>query len=258
MEYWIKLYEMLKDFEQQIKYKKRYRIEHPFLDEVKKWANQCLLVIKPKKIFYRARICDEQFINEKGLESLRYCKYHCAYCFKPCSNKRDLSKFNLPFGGYDEKDSFVPDSYDLIKDGRLNPYYIPVLYVAESRDTALYEVRPNTKSIINLAEIELLHEINVFDIADKVISETSDFMIFKNILSILFSRIVTEPKEYIVTQFIAEFIQDIGFDGIRFDSSLHTEGINLGIFDIDACKAISSDLFEITGIRYHYKALFDD
>lgn len=258
MEYYIKLYEMLKDFEHQIKYKKRYRIKHPFLDEIEKFATQCCLIIESGKIFYRARICDEQFINEKGLDLLRYCKYNCAYCFKPDSNKRDLSKFALPFAGYSEKESFVPTNYDLINDGRLNPYYIPILYVAEERDTALYEVRPNTNAIVNMAEIELLHEVKTFDITHKHTYKTSEFMVFKDVLSTLFSRIVTNPREYIVTQFISEFIQDMGFDGIRFDSSLHTNGVNLGIFDIDSCRAISSDLYEVIGIEYGYRTLFKD
>lgn len=40
-----------------------------------------------------------------------------------------------------------------------------------------------------------------------------------------------------------------GFDGLRFNSSLNTGGINVVLFNPDVCKAISSDLVEIKGIH---------
>lgn len=258
MDYYVYLNEMIRDFEYIIKYKKRFRIEHGFLDEIKKYSVQCSVPLPAKTIFYRARICDEDFIRKKELETLRYCRYNCAYCYKDYTNKRDTSRFSLPFAGYDEIGSFVPSNNEIISDGRLNPCYIPVLYVAEDKDTALYEVRPNTNSFVNLAEIELLRQINLFDISLPRECTGSDFITFKRTLSVLFSRIINNPKEYMITQYISEFIHDLGFDGIRFNSSLKFDGINLGIFDIDACKAISSDLFEVTQIKYDYRALFRD
>ena len=57
-----------------------------------------------------------------------------------------------------------------------------------------------------------------------------------------------EPTKYLPTQYLAEEIKNMGFDGLRFNSSLHSGGINVVLFDPEACKAVSSDLVEIKSI----------
>ena len=58
-----------------------------------------------------------------------------------------------------------------------------------------------------------------------------------------------DPAKYIATQFLAEEIKNMGFDGLRFNSSLNTGGINVVLFDPDVCRAISSELIEVKGIH---------
>ena len=40
----------------------------------------------------------------------------------------------------------------------------------------------------------------------------------------------------------------MGFDGLRFRSSLHKKGVNIVLFNPDDCNAISSDLIEVKEI----------
>ncbi len=41
----------------------------------------------------------------------------------------------------------------------------------------------------------------------------------------------------------------MGFDGLRFNSSLYESGINLVLFNPEDCKAVSSDLVEVKSIK---------
>ena len=50
------------------------------------------------------------------------------------------------------------------------------------------------------------------------------------------------------TQYIAEEIKNMGFDGLRFRSSLNKNGFNVVLFNPDDCVAVSSDLVEVKGI----------
>ena len=58
-----------------------------------------------------------------------------------------------------------------------------------------------------------------------------------------------DAQHYLPTQFLAEEIKRMGFDGLRFNSSLHKDGINVVLFDPDTCKAVSSELRMVNGIK---------
>ena len=57
-----------------------------------------------------------------------------------------------------------------------------------------------------------------------------------------------DATKYLPTQYIAEHIKNMGFDGLRFRSSLHKKGINIVLFNLEDCYAFSSDLVEVKGI----------
>lgn len=57
-----------------------------------------------------------------------------------------------------------------------------------------------------------------------------------------------QQEEYLPTQYLAETIKNMGFDGIRFKSSLNANGINIVLFDEKNCQPFSSDLVEIKGM----------
>jgi hypothetical protein len=59
-----------------------------------------------------------------------------------------------------------------------------------------------------------------------------------------------EKKAYIPTQYIAEYIKNEGFDGIKYKSSLSNIGNNITLFDKNNAEAISSKVYKIEQISY--------
>jgi hypothetical protein len=62
-------------------------------------------------------------------------------------------------------------------------------------------------------------------------------------------------KDYIPIQYIAEFVKPLGFDGIKFNSSLHWIGKNVTIFSYEKCSPIGSKLYKINDICFEVKGL---
>lgn len=58
-----------------------------------------------------------------------------------------------------------------------------------------------------------------------------------------------EVSKYLPTQYLAEEIKNMGFDGLRFRSSLNKNGINVVLFNPEISSAISSDLVDIKEIE---------
>lgn len=70
-----------------------------------------------------------------------------------------------------------------------------------------------------------------------------------NTIGAMFSRPYNgDASKYLSTQYIAEEIKNMGFDGLRFRSSLNKNGYNIVLFNPDDCVAVSSDLVEVKGI----------
>lgn len=74
-------------------------------------------------------------------------------------------------------------------------------------------------------------------------------------LSQLYSKPVTEDDDtldYIPTQYIAEFVKRIGYDGIVFKSSLYNDenSVNVVIFNFDKCEAVGSVVYDVTRNDY--------
>ena len=51
-----------------------------------------------------------------------------------------------------------------------------------------------------------------------------------------------DPRNYIPTQFLSEKIKELGFDCIRFRSSLKVNGVNVVVFQPESCEALLSNL----------------
>lgn len=62
-----------------------------------------------------------------------------------------------------------------------------------------------------------------------------------------------DASQYFPTQYLAEEIKKMGFDGLRFNSSLHSGGVNVVLFNPEDCKAVSSDLVEVKGINIDFE-----
>jgi len=239
-------------FKDEILYKNRFIVNHPVLDYVKIIAEKNKESIENNTTYYRARVFkDDSYFTSylgcdfdlNGFDVLE--KYTTQY-----KRVQIELKGKSKFWGYDEDNSFVPKNNSLISEGRFNPSLIKYLYASQSPYTALTEVRPFLGSSVSVAEIKLTEEITIADFSyhgvgvDNSLEEMLKLFIMDN-----FSKpINTNIHDYIPTQYIAEYLKKLGYDGIKFNSSLHQGGSNFTIFNYYKCKAVSSKLYKIKDI----------
>lgn len=234
------------DFRESVYHENRFFIKHKLLDMLLKYISNNVLEIEIGKIYYRARIIDESCIYEHMM-------YKC--CYAPENERLDVNyrgKSN-PFKCLTKEASFVPPKGVNVSEGRANPKYIKYLYVSESPTTAIFEVRPFVTDNINIAKIQVNDTLKIANIAVELdLSSNKDATIEMYIMRMIqgtFSYPTNNSDDYILTQVIAEYIKSLGYDGIRFNSSIHSDGVNLTIFNYNKCEPISSQDFKIEDIK---------
>ena len=273
-------------FETELIYKNRFFSDSPIVKEIHKRAAQATTIIPAGSLFYRARVYKqnsfdklfEYYLKDAGFnrEEIRQMMPNLSETEKrflllaqqsgdnweEAVSGTDLSAFttaikkwkkNIQFKGYNAKDSAAPPA-ELTGNGRANPDHIRYLYLAEDKITPIYEVRPIIGDHVSVAKFRLLKEIRIYDmtieIQDQGDTTEVKFPSLFNTIGRMFSRPTNgNPTGYIPTQYLAEEIKRLGFDGLRFNSSLHKGGVNLVLFNPEDCKPISSELIDVTGIE---------
>jgi len=119
-------------------------------------------------------------------------------------------------------------------------------------------VRPYLNTKVSVAEIKEVTES--LTVVNFTYESREKFDGFEQYLMALIILEFAEPSDsnianYIPTQYIAEFIKTLGFDGIRFQSSLYKSGHNLTIFNYEKCRARCSKLYKIEDICFEAKAI---
>ena len=134
---------------------------------------------------------------------------------------------------------------DMASGGRVNPLGIPYLYLSDSKETVLYEVRASYLDELSIGTFKLKPGVDNLRIVDftedtslfqpNLIKDTIKGRLLREKISVDLSkpmRRYDSEIEYIPTQFICEFIKVYtGAQGIRFRSSLDTSGKNIVLFD---------------------------
>ena len=233
-------------FKESVFYQSRFFLRHKLLDILSEYIDANVLKIESGQIYYRARIIDDGSIND-----------HMIY---KCYGAPEGEKLNIkyvgkanPFKGLTKEASFVPPKGVKVSAGRANPQYIKYLYVSESPTTSMFEVRPFIFDAINIAQIRVNEPLKIANIAvDINLSDNKSATM--GMIQGAFSKPTNNSDDYIPTQVIAEYIKSLGYDGIRFNSSLHYGGVNLTIFNYDKCEAISSQDFRIEDIKLTARA----
>lgn len=238
-------------FKDAILYENRFFVKHQLLDILSKYIVSNILNVDSGQIYYRARIIDDNSIND-----------HMLY---KCNSANDNEKLTIkyvskanPFKGLTKEASFVPPKNIKISEGRANPKYVKYLYIAESPTTAIFEVRPFIFDAVNIAKIQVNEPLKIANIAvDLELSSNKKATIDMYVMGMIqgaFSKPTNNTDDYIPTQVIAEYIRSLGYDGIRFNSSIHTGGVNLTIFNYGKCEAISSQDFRVEDVKLTARA----
>lgn len=128
---------------------------------------------------------------------------------------------------------------------RMSPPGISYLYCAEDIETAVAEVRPSIGSKILLGRFILEKRLKILDLTRLPKLRTRGVFSLKYVPTKRFmhsfladfieevSKHVDDRDsqvEYVPTQALCEHIRAEGFDGVRFNSSLHEGGINYTLF----------------------------
>lgn len=274
------------DFAKGLIYENRFSSGSPIVAEIRKRAEQATIMVPINSVFYRARIYTQSSVDklfEYYLKGAGISKEEIKRMMPSLSEveKRMLLlaqmrsddwqsvlfstdgltfstaikkwKQKVHFKGYNAKDSAAPPA-DVTGNQRANPDHIRYLYLSEDKITPIYEVRPIIGDHVSVAKFRLQKEIKIYDLTldlqDQADTPDVRFPSLFNTIGRMFSKPTNgNPTDYIPTQYLAEEIKRLGFDGLRFNSSLHKGGVNLVLFNPDVCKPIASELIDVTGIE---------
>jgi hypothetical protein len=224
------------NFRHELHYNNRFFAKTDILDYIEQIANLNHLVINNGQVFYRARIYNDNMLN---------------YQPELAHQLKKLSDNAKGFYGYGENDCGAPP-LGASSEGRVNPKSITYLYLADDEYTAVCEVRPFLKSKVSVAEFELTKDIKIVDFAklDIMGNETTILEAIYTLLRYVYSMPIDNDHQdlYMPTQYVSEYIKKLGYDGIKYKSSL-SYGHNFALFNPDNARALCSRLFQVNQIR---------
>ena len=266
------------EFAEELIYKNRFSSKNDILEELHKKAADATHMIAKGTILYRARIFDKNIIDS----------FVKNYVFDPDKatgiDKDSIPKLNLKpqdvlplvlatdpeagfeiikkaysiwkrkkFKGYNNLESGAPPK-EYASAGRANPKCIPYLYLCEDKITPVYEVRPTIGQQVSVAKFKTTKDLRLYDLTlelnDKYDNPSYSVPSLYDSIGKHFSIPNTGNEiQYLPTQFLSEEIKNMGFDGLRFRSSLHSGGINIVLFSSDFCKALSSNIVQVNNIE---------
>lgn len=270
-----------KTFEDELIYKNRFSVKHAIIDEIHKCRESAITILEKGTVLYRARVFEKSnfnklvkyYLQENGCSKSEIEKVlnewtdeqkllslipeiYSDYDYNETPqlvNAQKKWKQNVRYKGWNADDSGAPPA-DLTGNGRANPDHIRYLYLCEDSVTPVYEVRPIIGDTVSVARFKLKKDVKLydltFDIHGIVNGEVFEFPRLYNTIGEMFSRPYNgDATKYLATQYIAEEIKKMGFDGLRFRSSLHRVGKNVVLFNPEDCSAFASDLVEVKGIN---------
>lgn len=165
--------------------------------------------------------------------------------------------------GYKKKEMGAPPALKASA-GRANPEGISCLYLANTIETTLHEIRAGLYDNATVATFKLLEDIEVVNLA--AIDKISPFQeINSTLLAINMPHLekigneLSKPLrrrdsslDYLPTQYISDYIKSEGFAGIEYKSTMHKNGVNFAIFDEELFKCINTESYDITELNYKY------
>ena len=181
-----------------------------------------------------------------------------------------LCKNEKPF----KKDEMGAPPEEFAKDGRANSIGISRLYLADSHETCIHEIRAGAFDVVTIGRFRLSQDIVVVDF--KQINSISPFnpdfdyleyYINKPILKKIDAEMGKNLKgndssmDYIPTQYLCDFIETLEYEvgkkynGVEYTSTLNSSGYNIALFDPNICKCNKAETFIIQKLDYKYDPL---
>lgn len=154
----------------------------------------------------------------------------------------------------------------IVPGGRANPPGIPYLYLSDTPETVLYEVRAGYLDEVSLGVFKLKDSVasaRIVDFTENTslfqpgkINETIKGRLLRAIISADLSkpmRRYDSELEYVPTQFICEYIKVFtGAMGIRFNSSVNPTGNNFVVFDQSLMECVDVQVKKISRLSLQF------
>lgn len=267
------------EFVDDIKYNNRFFHDNELLTKIKEISNKVEVIVPEGTELYRARVYsqDDLLKNETIRKFTKVIKKEFPNLQIDEENIFDepvlmrvfmrlwmdqekrtrimrkwkrLLKKKVVYAGFDEKGSDAPPK-ERATEGRANPKGISYLYTSESPRTAMLEMRPQMKKAYNIATIRVKRNAKIFDFTYSINEDDKK----NNSLCLDINRISEEfsspnfgdPFDYLPTQYLCEYIKQMGFDGIKYKSAVSKEGYNILFFD----TIKESRVYDIIGSEVH-------
>ncbi len=217
------------DFVEAIKRKNRFHSDYINTDVLYTFLRCARKSYKAGKVFYRSRICP----TDKG---------------------------------YPRKEMSTPPDAKA-KAGRVNAEGISILYLADSKDTTLYEIRAGVYDYVTVGKFKLQKDIDVINLVDidKIspfigIDYGFDFTQYATNIEHLkmIGQEIAKPLrndnalDYLPTQYISDYIKSRGYDGIEYICTMCENGVNIAVFDKSLFKCIDTTVYDVKSISYSY------
>lgn len=153
----------------------------------------------------------------------------------------DVSTSGNPYP-YPSQDMGPPSRHG-VPGGRLNPPGMPYLYLAETPETAVAELRPTRGSLVSVAEFEVATHSTLFDFTrEPDPGVRSNLWTARDLIARALSTPIHERDHsgYVATQFVAEVLKSEGTAdrviGVRYPSAMVAPGVNVALFGGNGCS----------------------
>lgn len=218
--------------------------------------------IKHKRRFFQGKFIKE-VVEPECLNVSTISKYQTDFEKGKQLFRARINQSNKAYGLSD----LMPPPPDLAKAGRANPNGIPFFYAADCKNTAIAEVKPWIGAKVCIAYVEAKRNLSIVDLTKKVIPSPMGYALsnkmneYKKVLSeysmwSLLCENLSKPLggenvelEYLVTQYLTEYIESLGYDGIKFYSSLDEEGVNYVFFNPEDMLIKKIEEYEVRKIK---------
>ncbi|PEI83095.1 RES domain-containing protein [Bacillus toyonensis] len=181
------------------------------------------------------------------------------------------NKYSLFIGNIFYRGRFGAHSIDrmsappaqLATSGRANPRGISYLYTAIDRDTCIAELRPYKDAQITIATLRTKRPLHLIRLnVAKIFISPFQFEgdLFEGVRAYILYQILVRDLakpvnpdnwelDYLPTQYLAELIKHLGYDGFFFKSSLG-QNDNYVFFDKDCVEVEGTEVFQVNDIQY--------
>ncbi len=156
-----------------------------------------------------------------------------------------------------------------VKEGRANSSGISRLYLADSAETCIHEIRAGAFDIISIGEFMLKQDISVIDF--KQINRFSPFIEEFDFLEYILNKPILQKiddemgravrssdnrLDYIPTRYLCDFINTLyvekgkKYSGVEYSSTLCSSGYNLAIFYPELFECTNVSTYSIHDLKY--------